>query len=123
MWAVAYIVLGGCSDDGFDYFRFWLVARGKEVYMKAIQNADSLSNEFENLTDDEYPEQEDLDYAPNKVFQKKFDKNFNDEKESNINYREISRPAITFEWNEDDEESIRKICPNTFDRWWENDVF
>lgn len=32
LWAVAYTVLGGCSDDGFDYFRFWLVARGKEVF-------------------------------------------------------------------------------------------
>ena len=28
-----------------------------------------------------------------------------------------------FEWDEDDEESIRKVCPRTFDKWWGNDVF
>ena len=25
LWAVAYIINGGCSDDGFDYFRGWLI--------------------------------------------------------------------------------------------------
>ena len=30
LWAVAYTVLGYCSDDAFDYFRFWLVSRGKK---------------------------------------------------------------------------------------------
>lgn len=28
-----------------------------------------------------------------------------------------------FEWEEDDEDSIRKVCPRTFDKWWGNDVF
>ena len=23
---------GGCSDDGFDYFRGWLIAQGREVF-------------------------------------------------------------------------------------------
>jgi hypothetical protein len=24
LWAAAYVINGGCSDDGFDYFRGWL---------------------------------------------------------------------------------------------------
>ncbi len=27
-------------------------------------------------------------------------------------------PGIEFEWEEGDEESMRRVCPRTFDRWW-----
>jgi len=122
LWAVAYVVLGGCSDDGFDYFRFWLLTRGKAVYMNAIADADSLSREFENLTQDEYPEWEDVDYIPKAVFEKKFGKDFY-EAEREIEFGDRAYPKITFEWDGDDEDSIRKVCPNTFRRWWGNDEF
>ena len=32
IWGVAFIVNGGASDDGFDYFRGWLIAQGREVF-------------------------------------------------------------------------------------------
>src|SRR5690242_19263203 len=32
LWAVAYTVNGGASDDGFDYFRGWLIAQGRETF-------------------------------------------------------------------------------------------
>ena len=25
LWGAAYLINGGCSDDGFDYFRAWLI--------------------------------------------------------------------------------------------------
>ena len=28
LWGAAYVIHGGCSDDGFEYFRRWLVSRG-----------------------------------------------------------------------------------------------
>ena len=43
LWAAAYVINGGCSDDGFDYFRGWLIAQGKDVYLAALQNPDSLA--------------------------------------------------------------------------------
>ena len=119
---MAYTVLGGCSDDGFDYFRFWLLTRGKTVYYNAIENADSLCDEFDNLADDEYPENEDVDYVPKKVFEEKFGKNFYDTEEL-YDFGERSCPEMKFEWDEEDEESIRKVCPKTFDKWWDNDKF
>lgn len=122
LWAVAYTVLSGCSDDGFDYFRFWLLTRGKETYMKAVQNADTLCDEFDKLTDEEYPEWEEVDYVPNKVFEKKFKKDIYTADE-NIDYERQPLPEITFDWDEDDEESIKKVCPKTFDKWWDNDKF
>jgi Protein of unknown function (DUF4240) len=36
LWEVAYIMNGGCSDDGFDYFLGWLVSEGKQRYSAAL---------------------------------------------------------------------------------------
>ncbi len=43
LWAVAYIINGGCSDDSFGDFRAWLIARGKEVYEAALQNPETAA--------------------------------------------------------------------------------
>lgn len=44
LWAAAYIIDGGCSDDGFTDFRYWLISMGHEVYDKAMANAESLAD-------------------------------------------------------------------------------
>ncbi len=44
LWAAAYTINGGCSDDGFDYFRGWLTAQGKAVFMQALADPDSLAD-------------------------------------------------------------------------------
>ena len=31
LWAAAYLINGGCSDEGFDHFRGWLIAHGRDV--------------------------------------------------------------------------------------------
>src|SRR5262245_14524691 len=36
LWEIAYIMNGGCSDDGFDYFLGWLVSQGKQHYLAAL---------------------------------------------------------------------------------------
>lgn len=43
LWGAAYVVHGGCSDDGFEYFRRWLVSRGRDVYEAALADPDSLA--------------------------------------------------------------------------------
>ena len=124
LWAVAYAVMSGCSDDGFDYFRCWLITRGKLVYMNALQDADSLCEEFALIADGDYPEREEASYVPLDVLEEKFDIDFYEyEAGGHIDYGDISLPEIAFEWSEDDEGSIRKICPKTFDKWWGNDKF
>ena len=44
LWAAAYLINGGCSDDGFDYFRGWLTAQGKDVFLGALADPDSLAD-------------------------------------------------------------------------------
>lgn len=44
LWAAAYTINGGASDDGFYYFRCWLICMGREVYEAAGANPDSLAD-------------------------------------------------------------------------------
>ena len=43
LWAAAYLINGGCSDEGFDNFRGWLIAHGREVLARSVREPDSLS--------------------------------------------------------------------------------
>lgn len=56
LWAVAYIVNGGCSDDGFEYFRDWLIAKGRSYFqaamacpIRAADDAEPDANECEEM--------------------------------------------------------------------------
>src|SRR5512138_2296236 len=42
LWDAAYIIGCGCGDSGFQDFRAWLIAQGKEVYEKALVDPESL---------------------------------------------------------------------------------
>jgi hypothetical protein len=44
LWGAAYVIGGGCSDDGFDYFRGWLISRGEEVFNTALAEPDKLAS-------------------------------------------------------------------------------
>lgn len=44
LWGAAYIIQGGCSDDGFEYFRDWLLLQGRKVYEAALKDPDSLAD-------------------------------------------------------------------------------
>ncbi|MFE0491889.1 DUF4240 domain-containing protein [Streptomyces griseoaurantiacus] len=41
--AAAHLVSGGCSDDGFDYYRGWLIAQGREVFETMVAGPDALA--------------------------------------------------------------------------------
>lgn len=57
LWTAASLMCDGCSDDGFIDFWAWLIAQGKEVYLAALADPDSLADaeayggcQFEALT-------------------------------------------------------------------------
>ena len=43
LWEVAYVMNGGCSDDGFDYFCGWLVGKGRKHYEAALANPEDAA--------------------------------------------------------------------------------
>ncbi|MEV4757964.1 DUF4240 domain-containing protein [Micromonospora sp. NPDC049559] len=43
LWGAAYLINGGASDDGFEYFRGWLIGQGREVFARAVAEPDTLA--------------------------------------------------------------------------------
>jgi hypothetical protein len=44
LWGAAHVINGGCSDDGFVYFRCWLIAQGEAVFTQAMLDPESLAD-------------------------------------------------------------------------------
>ncbi len=58
LWGAAYLINGGCSDDGFIDFRSWLILKGERNYREAVADPDSLArlvNESEDASWECYP--------------------------------------------------------------------
>lgn len=43
LWGAAYLINGGCSDDGFVYFRAWLIGQGRAAFVAAVADPDALA--------------------------------------------------------------------------------
>jgi hypothetical protein len=44
LWGAAYLINGGCSNDGFMDFRDWLILQGRKVFEAAVKNPDTLAD-------------------------------------------------------------------------------
>ncbi len=103
LWGAAYLINGGCSDDCFDYFRSWLVAQGKDVFEKAVENPDSLAD-YEEAEEDKV-EFEDLLYLSNRVYKEKIGENLPDSVYVTV-YGSSGE-----DWDFDDENEMKKRYP------------
>ena len=117
LWCAGYLMNGGCSDDGFEYFRCWVIACGRDVYTKACANPDSLAD-LPGLDQDYYDFETFAYVAPNTfedlTGQEMYD--FVDEDSVEDQMGEI--PDIEFNWNDDDPETMQAICPKLYDKFW-----
>jgi hypothetical protein len=52
LWGAAYLINGGCSDDGFEYFRGWLISQGRDVYEAALADPDTLADVVDPESDE-----------------------------------------------------------------------
>ena len=115
MWCASYIMNGGSSDDGFEYFRNWVISRGKDVYYKAKENPDTLISQKEYAEDDDFYEFELFWYVALEAFEKTTGKDLYDYiDEDEFQTKEGNYPQFEFNWQEENPESWRKICPNLF---------
>ncbi len=44
LWAAAYIIGGGCSDDSFSDFRSTLISMGREIFERTLADPQSLAD-------------------------------------------------------------------------------
>ena len=65
LWGAAYLIGGGCSDDGFVDFRYGLISLGRATYEAAIENPDSLVT-----VEDEIPN-ESFGYVASRLYEEK----------------------------------------------------
>lgn len=71
LWGAAYIIEGGCSDDGFMDFRYGLISKGREVYEAALANPDSLATLETGDADDVEIGNELFGYVAMEVYEEK----------------------------------------------------
>ena len=101
LWAAAYVMRGGCSDDSFSDFRGWLIGEGQEVFKAAMADADSLVSLSYDAEEDEW---EGLGYVPVTVQREKCGDNV---------YFHQSHPKKPSgeDWEDDDLPSVvPKLC-------------
>jgi len=117
MWCAAYIMNGGCSDDWFEYFRNWVISRGKRVFYKVLNNPDSLVALVEKGREDY--EFEGFWYVALAAFARKTRKDLYDYIDYDLfktcegNYRLIQNT-----WHGNNPESMQAICPQLFALFW-----
>ena len=120
LWAAAYVVLGGCSDDAFDDFRAWLLYQGKDVYEAAIKQPETIIPILEQVEKQgEMPMLEDLLLLSVYAFEEKTgleDDHFYRLQEQ-WNEKISEQPEIEFDWDEEDEEELRRRFPLLWEKY------
>ena len=117
LWCAAYIVSGGCSDGGFEYFRCWLISQGKEVFYNVKANPDSLIDQV--VEGKESYEFEGFWYVAMNAFKN----TTGEDLYSFIDYDKFvtndeNYPLLKFNWNVDEPQSMANICPVLFKNLW-----
>lgn len=118
MWCAGYIMNGGCSDDMFEYFRLWIISQGRQVYENAKASPDSLAN-FVGEEVEEFYDFESFWYVANDALKNKTGKDLYDYIDNdNFRFGEGHyQRDFDFNWQEDDLESVKKICPKLYERF------
>jgi len=112
LWAAAYIIQGGCSDDMFDYFRAWLIAQGKEVFENATENPETLAKII-SVEDAEEIDGECLLYVAAQAYERKTGKSW----EKLLDLQGFVKfPELEFDWNEEDD-SLKSKFPKLYKKY------
>jgi len=80
LWGAAYIIHGGCSDDGFMDFRSWLIAQGRSFYHRALQDPGTLVEVNSEKFEEDW---EGIIYVAAEVFEERTEENIPSEYDEN----------------------------------------
>ena len=104
LWGAAYIIGGGCSDDGFLDFRAWLISKGEKVYESALKDPESLLKVVKEEDDD--CQFEGLQYVASEAWEAKTGKGMNDFPDCGVFHGD--EPAGK-RWSEEDDSLERRF--------------
>jgi hypothetical protein len=106
LWGAAYLIGGGCSDDGFMDFRSWLISMGRDVYDAALRDPETLL-EVADAPGVEVTAFEELHYVPGQAYEEKTGEEMPD---TGVSHH---REPAGDEWTEEDDDLARR-----FPRLW-----
>ena len=108
LWGAAYVIDGGCSDDGFIDFRYGLISLGQETYENAVADPDTLSS----LGNDVEIGDELFGYVAAQVYEEMTG--------SELPRKEGGRllDPVGEEWDFDDEVENKQRLPNLMAMYW-----
>lgn len=112
LWAAAYIIQGGCSDDMFDYFRAWLIAQGKDIFEKAMKNPETLTKII-SVEEAEEIYGESMLYVADEAYERKTG---NDAGKFLDLQGFVKFPELEFDWNEEDD-SLKMKFPKLYKKF------
>jgi hypothetical protein len=113
LWGAAYVMGGGCSDDGFMDFRAWLIAQGGDTYKAALQDPDSLADApIEEGDESQY---EGFQYVAGNAWARKTGgKSY---EIPHTNRGRLGEPTGQ-PWDEDDTAELQRRYPRLWERYW-----
>jgi hypothetical protein len=109
LWGAAYIMNGGCSNDGFDYFRAWLIANGRATFEAAMKDPESLAPADLVFGEDDLYEMESFLYVAHQVFE--------DATEEEIRVQPLSTDEPAGERWEEDSDDLQLRFPKLWARF------
>ncbi|MEU6592940.1 DUF4240 domain-containing protein [Streptomyces sp. NPDC046881] len=69
LWGAAWLLLDGCSDDAFDFFRCWLIGQGREVFEGALHDPDALAGLLDEFDEEIDGDGEELGYVADEAYE------------------------------------------------------
>jgi hypothetical protein len=115
LMAAAAVTNGGVSDDGFDYFRGWLVAQGQAAFERTLDAPDSLADHTAVIAaaadGDDLECGSMVDVVASSAYRSVTD-------EELPNTVRIRYPALDPSWDDLDEAETRRRLPRLTDLFW-----
>ena len=117
LWGAAYLMNGGCSDDGFEYFRAWLMAQGRRTFEKAVEDADTLAMlpDPQGGRSRRYRELEEFMYVAREIYEEKTSEEM---PESDTGFLQgVDWRNFDVRWNFDDPVEMQRRYPKLFAKY------
>lgn len=130
LWGAAYVIMGGCSDDSFDFFRGWLIAQGKKVFVETIENPEYLASYIPEENDEEeiIPELEEMisvgynAFAIKKTGEMEWNDSLWEEFDTLVSTRANTPPFDEIELDWEDEDDLKDRFPILWERFGESSL-
>ena len=103
LWGAAYVINTGCSDDCFEYFRAWLISRGRAAFDAVVANPDSLADLPDFRPGAEF---EDILHVAAEAYRAKTGNDL-----PTTIFSKAERPKLVQDWDFDDDEELARRYP------------